>query len=127
MDQTGGLLHVTIIEARLSRDVELFGTQDPYCKIEYMGRKYETQVCLNGGKNPVWNNSFDFELQSVKDDLEIQVKDKNLIGAEMIGGGVMKASSLCINNGVRDWFPIEYDNDRVGDVLIETRFTPRYQ
>ena len=44
MDSSAGgmLLHVTLVQAKLQRDVEIFGNQDPYYKIEYMGNKYET-------------------------------------------------------------------------------------
>ena len=54
-NSTGGHLHVKVIEARLTRDVETFGKQDPYVKITYMGVPVKTRVHENGGKNPVWN------------------------------------------------------------------------
>lgn len=36
----------------------------------------------------------------------------------------MKLSSLCINNGVRDWFSLDYKGKNAGQILIETKFTP---
>ena len=56
----GGLLHINVVQGRLTRDVEAFGKQDPYVKITYQGTKYKTRVHENGGKNPVWNQAFDF-------------------------------------------------------------------
>ena len=57
---TGGLLHINVVQGRLTRDVESFGKQDPYVKIVYLGTRYKTRVHENGGKTPVWNQAFDF-------------------------------------------------------------------
>ena len=52
------------------------------------------------------------------------MKDHDTIGATLIGSATIKASALCINNGVRDWFTFEYKNRSVGQILLETKFTP---
>lgn len=121
---TGGTLVLTIIQAQLTRDVETLGKQDPYIKLMYMGTRYKTKVHQNGGKTPVWNETFTLQLGSVSDELHFEVKDDDTIGATLIGQATIKASSLCINNGVRDWFTFEYKGRSVGRVLLETKFTP---
>ena len=39
---TSSLLTVTVIEAKLYRDVEIFSEMDPYVVIEYNGNTYKT-------------------------------------------------------------------------------------
>ena len=34
-----------------------------------------------------------------------------------VGMAIIKLSALCINNGVRDWFQINYKNKSAGQVL----------
>lgn len=121
---SGGLLHIVVVQAELTRDVETFGKQDPYVKITYLGTPYKTRVHNDGGKRPVWNQAFDFQIGSISDEIHLEVKDDDVIGAEMIGQATIKASSLCINNGVRDWFTVEYKNKSAGKILLDTKFTP---
>jgi Ca2+-dependent lipid-binding protein len=44
------------------------GKQDPYCKIHIANtkEKYKSKVHSKGGKNPVWDQSFIFNLKGVK-------------------------------------------------------------
>lgn len=121
---TGGLLHINVVQGRLTRDVEAFGKQDPYVKITYLGTKYKTRVHESGGKTPVWNQAFDINIGSISDDIHFEVKDNDTIGATVIGTATIKASSLCFNNGVRDWFTFEYKGRSIGQILLETKFTP---
>ena len=111
---TGGHLHITVVEGRLTRDVEMFGKQDPYVTIIYGGNKYKTKIIDGGGKTPVWNHSFDFKIGAISDELKFFCKDDDVIGAKLIGEATIKASSLCFNNGVRDWFTFEYEGKSVG-------------
>lgn len=78
----------------------------------------------NAGKTPVWNHTFEIDIGSVHDDMQFFCKDNDVVGAKEIGSTIIKASSFCINNGVRDWFTITYQNQDAGQILIESKFTP---
>ena len=93
-------------------------------KFTYQGTKYKTRVHENGGKNPVWNQAFDLQIGSISDDIAFEVKDNDTVGATLIGGATIKASALCYNNGVRDWFTVEFKGRSAGQILLETKFTP---
>lgn len=93
-------------------------------KIVYQGTKYKTRVHENGGKTPVWNQAFDINIGSISDDIHFEVKDNDTVGATIIGAATIKASALCYNNGVRDWFTIEYKGRSCGQILLETKLTP---
>ena len=79
-----------------------------------MGTRYKTRVHENGGKTPVWNQGFDFKIGSMSDDIAFEVKDNDTIGSTLIGQATIKASSLVINNGVRDWFTVDYKGKSAG-------------
>ena len=65
---------------------------------------YKTRVHDNGGKTPVWNQAFDIHIGGIGDDILFEVKDDDVMGAKPIGQALIKASSFCINGGVRDYF-----------------------
>lgn len=103
----------------------MFGKMDPFVVITYLGRDYQTKVHESGGKTPIWNHSFDIQLGSINDDIQMKVKDDDMIGSKMIGEANLKASSLCINNGVRDWFKIYWEGKEVGLILLKSEYVPR--
>ena len=55
---TSGKLSLTIIEARLERDTEMFGKMDPYAVIKYRQETFRTKEHTDGGKTPTWNETF---------------------------------------------------------------------
>lgn len=49
-------LHVRAVSARGLMDTQLFGTQDPFCKLMLADRTQRTRVHDNGGKvQPIWS------------------------------------------------------------------------
>lgn len=97
---------------------------DPYVICLYLGQKFKTNIHDSGGKTPVWNHIFDIQIGSTSDDMQFHVKDNDVVGAKLIGSALIKASSFCINNGVREWFSINHEGEEVGQILIESKFTP---
>jgi Ca2+-dependent lipid-binding protein len=59
------------LEAKLTRDTELFGEMDPFIIIEYQGMEFKTRTADNAGKNPKWNEYFEIEIYSLQDDIKI--------------------------------------------------------
>ena len=51
---------------------------DPFCELKYMGSKYKTKVHNSGGKNPIWNATFDFRPAGMDTDLELTVWDEDV-------------------------------------------------
>ena len=68
---TSGKLRLTVIEAKLTRDTELFGKMDPYCVITYRDTVLKTKVIEKGGKTPKWNEPFVIDVKYVGDDIKI--------------------------------------------------------
>ncbi len=57
--------------------------------------------------------------------MQFFVKDNDVVGATEIGSAIIKASSFCINNGVRDWFTFNYQGEAIGQILMESKFTAK--
>ena len=57
-------LHLNIIEANLTKDLEFFSKMDPYCRIALQSKEkssltwQKTRVHEDIGLKPVWNESF---------------------------------------------------------------------
>eukprot|EP00347_Sterkiella_histriomuscorum_P008348 403345445 len=120
----GGSLTIKVVEGKLTRDTETFGKMDPFVQIEYNGNKYKTRVHQGGGKTPSWNHEIQLHVGGLNDDLTLKVMDEDVTKDDFIGMTLIKMSSLCINNGVRDWFSINYKTKSAGQVLLETRYIP---
>ncbi len=50
-----GKMRIDVIEAKLTRDVEFFGTMAPFCKVALCAQVFRTQANNGGGKLPKWN------------------------------------------------------------------------
>ena len=94
-------LYLTISEAALTKDLEIFSKMDPYCKfgvIKTSGKDtvwQETSVQDNIGLKPIWNESFFIELLEdvvEKDELHFIVMDSEVTSDRKIG-----ESKLCLN------------------------------
>eukprot|EP00195_Chlamydomonas_chlamydogama_P000518 CAMPEP_0202919766 /NCGR_PEP_ID=MMETSP1392-20130828/76505_1 /ASSEMBLY_ACC=CAM_ASM_000868 /TAXON_ID=225041 /ORGANISM="Chlamydomonas chlamydogama, Strain SAG 11-48b" /LENGTH=347 /DNA_ID=CAMNT_0049613225 /DNA_START=146 /DNA_END=1190 /DNA_ORIENTATION=+ len=69
------------------KDKEWFGKQDPYCIISIGTQSFKSKTCRDGGKNPVWNETFRFNVIN-DNDVTLVCKDEDTIGKdEVIGTG----------------------------------------
>ena len=94
---TSGKLQLTIIEARVERDVEMFGKMDPYVVLKYRQQVLKTKEHTDGGKTPTWNETFELDVKYVGDDITIDIVDSETIGKdEVIGSATCKLSSMCM-------------------------------
>jgi hypothetical protein len=81
------------------------GKQDPYCKIhigsDSRGEKYKSKVHKKGGKTPVWDQSFIFNLKGVKvaEVFHLTCWDEDMMSDDMIGRADVPLSHLLIKRG----------------------------
>ena len=113
-----------MVSAELTHDVDLFCKMDPYLLIDYNGVQQRTKVCRDGGKTPIWDETFEIPLQSVSDEIQFHIRDDDLIGSELVAVASIKASAFCFNGGTRDYFSVEYEGRPAGKLLLQTHFTP---
>ena len=58
MSGNSGQLSITICEAKLTRDTELFSKMDPFVVMKFKDQTHKTKVKDEAGKRPVWNQNF---------------------------------------------------------------------
>eukprot|EP00798_Chlamydomonas_sp_ICE-L_P028848 gene28848-32036_t len=74
-----GTLEVTIKNATNLKDVEKFGRQDPYVVISCANITNRSKTDTDGGKHPVWNQTFTFPKTSSHMLLKLEFFDENIV------------------------------------------------
>ena len=84
MATTQGSLSVEVIEARLTRDTEVFSKMDPYATLETRQQKFRTRTLNGAGKLPKWNQAFDIDVKYIGDDLYLKVFDEDVTSSDLV-------------------------------------------
>eukprot|EP00347_Sterkiella_histriomuscorum_P004514 403360172 len=104
---------------------QLHRKMDPYVILEFQGNKFKTRILKHAGKHPIWNEEFTIHVNSMNDEIRLIVKDKDFARPDdVVGSSNIKVSSLCFNNGIKDWFTLDYKRKVAGQILLESRFYP---
>lgn len=74
-----GSLEVTLKQATDLKDVDFIGKQDPYCVISCGERQHRSKTHDDGGKNPIWNETFVFQDVSAEMVLKLEFFDENMV------------------------------------------------
>ncbi len=90
-------MNIKVVEGKLFRDTEAIGKMDPFVEIQYIEKKYRTTVLEEGGKNPVWNQSFDIQIENSNDNIKITCFDEDPLTNDLIGETTLTADELIYN------------------------------
>lgn len=121
-----GDLALTVIEAKLTRDTEMaFNKMDPFCRLEYKEQTFKTKVLQGAGKTPKWNETFNFDVKYIGDDLRLFILDEDTVSSDRVGEATIKFASLCLNGGIDEWFEIQHKGKLAGKVHLQSKFTPK--
>jgi len=115
---------LTIVEAKLTRDTELFGKMDPYCILKVREQIFKTFIKESAGKAPVWNETFDIDVKYIGDDFHLTVLDKDVTCSDTVGSVQSKLSALCGPDGLDDWFEIQNKGKSAGHVHLISKWFP---
>ena len=101
----------------------MFGKADPYAKLRIGTQEFSTKPNPGGGKNPIWNEEFTFDISNEKE-MEIELLDKETVGNDKFMGRCKVSIIEWIANGR---FEGDLDlqdkmNKPVGRVSISCRF-----
>ena len=124
-----GTLVLEIIEAKLTRNTELFGKMDPYVVVKVPTRdfQFKTKVHDAGGKKPKWNESVEIPVKYVGDDMDITVYDLDVLSSDHVGSVSLKFSTFCAAGGIDDWFTLQYKGKPAGQIHLSGEWTPDYE
>ncbi len=90
-----GVMSITIEFAKDLKDQDWFGKQDPYCQISVGGQRFRTRTAIDGGKNPVWNETFSANVINENSvEVVIKVRGKGLKSCTS-NGYIAIHSSVC--------------------------------
>lgn len=88
MALSAGVMSVTLTFAQGLKDKDWFGRQDPYAIVRCGGQHFRTRTHVDGGKNPVWNETFSFNIIN-ENSLEVTVMDADVGPDDFIGSAVV--------------------------------------
>ncbi|GMH87268.1 hypothetical protein TL16_g10802 [Triparma laevis f. inornata] len=63
----------------------MFGKANPYAKLKIGSQEHQTKPHVQGGKNPVWNREFEFQISTEKE-MEVDIFDKEDVGSDKFMG-----------------------------------------
>ncbi|KXZ43576.1 hypothetical protein GPECTOR_86g369 [Gonium pectorale] len=72
-----GEMSLTVEYAKDLKDKDWFGKQDPYAMVRVGNQQFRTRTATDGGKNPVWNETFRFNIIN-ENDAELIIKDDDV-------------------------------------------------
>ncbi|GLI61340.1 hypothetical protein VaNZ11_003701 [Volvox africanus] len=73
-----GNLRVTLHYAKDIKDCDWFGRQDPYVRLRVGSQEKRSRVCRDGGRNPVWDETFEFTIIN-ENTLEMTLMDEDTL------------------------------------------------
>ncbi|EFJ42284.1 hypothetical protein VOLCADRAFT_119476 [Volvox carteri f. nagariensis] len=78
MTLEAGTLRVTLQYAKDIKDCDWFGRQDPYARLRIGSQERLSRVCRDGGRNPVWDEAFEFTIIN-ENTLEMILMDQDTL------------------------------------------------
>jgi Ca2+-dependent lipid-binding protein len=103
-------------EARLTHDTEVIGKMDPYCKIEYAGKKYKTHTKDEAGMTPKWKFKMDLYVKDINDDISFKVMDEDTLVDDKVGSVKCKIKDILGSSDFEHvkWLDLIYDGKKAG-------------
>ncbi|PIN01375.1 Phospholipase D1 [Handroanthus impetiginosus] len=81
-------------------------TSDPYVKVCLAGACVARTRVISNSQNPVWNEHFKIPLAHPVSQVEFEVKDNDMLGAELIGVAIVPAKRIAAGEVKDEWFPV---------------------
>jgi len=119
-----GTVTIRPLSAKLTRDTELFGKMDPYCKVILGKQQAQGQVCKNGGKHPHWDDTLILKRNN-ESTCHIELKEKDwLLPDGTIGECDINLNEIEDARRVLKWYNVFYQHHNIGQLLIEVTYEP---
>ncbi|KAL8059308.1 hypothetical protein ABFX02_03G077500 [Erythranthe guttata] len=103
-------------------------TSDPYVTVCLAGARVARTRIISNSQNPVWNEHFKIPLAHPVSQVEFEVKDNDVFGADLIGVATVAASRIAAGETIDEWVPVigPYGKPHKPDsaVRLEIKFTP---
>jgi len=111
------------IEAKLMDERDALHETDPYCAFIFSRKRVTSQVCVSGGKHPVWNDSVTIPLEIDQPACVVELLDKEkTLPDESIGTFVIDLYEIRRRGHIDKWYQVYYKDQPAGWIHIESRF-----
>uniref|UniRef100_A0A7S2QUP0 Calcium-dependent protein kinase n=1 Tax=Chlamydomonas chlamydogama TaxID=225041 RepID=A0A7S2QUP0_9CHLO len=119
-----GQLQVTLMHATDLKDVEFLGRQDPYCVLAVGDKNFRSKTHTDGGKNPTWNESFEFPTVTSEHYLKLEFFDENMVLRDVpIGGCKIPLNQVAVSGTEEVCVPVVTRKGKHrGDVYLRLVF-----
>ncbi|KAB2051524.1 hypothetical protein ERO13_A12G058400v2 [Gossypium hirsutum] len=103
-------------------------TSDPYVTVCLPQATVARTRVLKNSQNPKWNEHFIIPLAHPVTELDINVKDNDLFGADAIGTAKIPASRIATGEHITGWFPLIGPSGKPpkpdSAIYLDMKFTP---
>jgi hypothetical protein len=120
-----GTLTIRPIEGRFNENLDRFSNMDPYLMINIGGQQAKTQVHVEGGKTPRWNDTLNFNLVGGETTVDVYAIDQDIGNPDdFIGKSSYPLSQFTSTSQGRQWFPMKnYFGGDAGQVLLDWTYS----
>jgi len=118
-----GTLTITVKDAKLTRDTDIIGKQDPFVCLDLYSQfwSWKSKVIESGGKEPVWDEQVTVDVNTTKQKLNISVKDEDLgDSVETIGSTEIDLEQLTSKKDSDQWISLQFEGKDVGKIHFIT-------
>jgi hypothetical protein len=116
-------LKLELVEAKLTRDVEIFGKMDPYVIIRTPYQEWRSKTCNSGGKFPRWNlQNFFAQERGLLSDVKIICMEEDLLKSTLIGETEIPMAVFCKGDGVDLWVEIFWKKGSAGKIRFKSTY-----
>ena len=102
--ETVKILQITVVSAENLPTMDVFGSCDAYCLVEFCGKNRSTSVKKNT-LTPTWNEVFAFNVTKKSTELNLKLLDWEMIlGSDLVGTHTVSSeqiAELCTSNSAR--------------------------
>ncbi|CAA0805787.1 Phospholipase D delta [Striga hermonthica] len=100
-------------------------TSDPYVTVCLAGARVARTRVISNSQDPIWDEHFQIPLAHPVSQVDFQVKDNDMFGAELIGIASVPASRIASGELIDEWFPVigSYGKPPKPDSAIRVRMT----
>ncbi|XP_051150936.1 phospholipase D delta-like [Andrographis paniculata] len=103
-------------------------TSDPYVTVCLSGARVARTRVISNSQNPVWNEHYKIPIAHPVSQVEFEVKDNDMFGAERIGIASVPAKRIAAGEPIDDWFPVIGSNGKPPKpetaIRLQMTFTP---
>eukprot|EP00127_Corallochytrium_limacisporum_P002804 Clim_evm17s141 gene=Clim_evmTU17s141 len=110
-------------QSKVSKWLSQWAASDPYVTV-HVGRTRRIKTSVKSNTlTPVWNERFSFPVLAESSELLVQVKDKDLVGMQLLGSVAIPAYRLVQQREVSGWFDLRTPGgDYAGEICLDVKY-----